>query len=68
MSTFTPYEIETYKKTQPPQGRESQMEYIDQQFRQIEKALAHLKRSVDQLNAEQALIWTELVALGRTRP
>jgi hypothetical protein len=68
MSTFTPTRVETYRKIQPPQGPESQREYIDQQLRQIERAIWHLKTSVEQLQDEQALIWTELVALGRTRP
>jgi cell division protein ZapA (FtsZ GTPase activity inhibitor) len=68
MSTFTPLDIEGYKKTHIPQGVESQREYLDQQFRQIEKALKHLRNAVEQLQDEQALIWTALNNLGETRP
>jgi prefoldin subunit 5 len=68
MSAFVPLDIETYKKTYPPVDEQSRVEYLDQQLRSIERAINHLTRATQQLQDEQALIWSALNALGQVRP
>jgi hypothetical protein len=68
MSTFTPDPLTPYKKTFPPQGDGARQEYLDQQLRYIEVAINTIDTAIVQLQDEMALIWTELVALGRSRP
>ncbi len=68
MSTFTGLGLENYQKRLIPRDEQSRVEYLDEQLRRIERSIGHLNAAVTQLQDEMALIWTELVALGRTRP
>lgn len=68
MSTFTGLGLENYQKRLIPRDEQSRVEYLDEQLRRIERSIGHLNAAVEQLQDEMALIWTELVALGRTRP
>lgn len=49
MTSFTPKDITGYRKTFPPVNPTSQVEYLDQQLRNIEKTLNTLLGVVNQL-------------------
>lgn len=68
MSVFTPLEVTPYTKASFPDSPQSQRLYLDQQLRELSRSITSLTNAVEQLQAEQALIWTELTALGRPRP
>lgn len=68
MSTFAGESLEPYIKRFMPDQEPSRVEYLDAELRKLERSISHLNTAVIQLQDEMALIWTELVALGRTRP
>lgn len=68
MSTFSPKQTSPYRKAFLPADEASRTEYLDQQFRAIERSIKLLTDSVIQLQQEVPLLWAALNALGQTRP
>lgn len=58
MSTFTPTDLEVYKRTLPPPNEAARQEYLDQQLRSIERSIQHLVTAVQQLQEEIDLVWS----------